>query len=442
MISVVSMFVMRILLIQSYIKNQTHPIMPLGLLYLCKYLQKHNIKIFDPNVYKNPIIKLEERIKLFEPELIGISIRNIDSTMSFKPVPYFFYNKEFFEKISQIIPSSKIIVGGSGFRMFSKKIMESCPQINIGVITDRSIIKIANRENLDEIPGIYYRVDNKLVYNSVLDNVSDLQYNLNYKMVEKLDRYNFLRGVGVRTKVGCSFNCSYCIYKKIEGEGIKLGKIDDIVNEIKTLNNKFRINNIFFADCQFNNPLDHSIEILERIIKENIKITWGAYFNLKNFTKDYYQLCLESGCRYFEFSPDSIDNRILKNLNKNLTTKDIYGLYRIFRKKPENIRLEINYLINAPGENVFSALKTIFLLFYHKLNDINGKISNIRIYPDVFFDKNGIFNTEEVDSLIPKFYNPEPYNLYTSIFCKLMELISYKKCQRKKFKNDLKLYEH
>ena len=91
---------------------------PIGEAYLASYLlnQGHEVMFIDltlSNDFKNDVSKA---INDFNPQLIGISIRNIDSTTY--PGNLFFYLplKNIVQYIKQIAePEIPIILGGSGF---------------------------------------------------------------------------------------------------------------------------------------------------------------------------------------------------------------------------------------------------------------------------------------------------------------------------------------
>ena len=99
---------------------------PIGEAYLASYLlsQGHEVMYIDltlSNDFKNDVSKA---INDFNPQLIGISIRNIDSTTY--PGNLFFYLplKNIVQYIKQIAePEIPIILGGSGFSIFQRKFL-------------------------------------------------------------------------------------------------------------------------------------------------------------------------------------------------------------------------------------------------------------------------------------------------------------------------------
>ena len=102
---------MNILLVQAYLGEREPPVFPLGLCYLLPSLKGHYLRVFDPNVSEEYSTKLADIVMDFKPDIIGISIRNIDSTNKRKVVFYYKYLKEMIDIVKNNSGSnSKIIV--------------------------------------------------------------------------------------------------------------------------------------------------------------------------------------------------------------------------------------------------------------------------------------------------------------------------------------------
>jgi len=73
---------MRVLLIQSWLgPGFPLPIFPLGLAYVATALAAagRECRIVDPNVESEPMEAVGAAIREFAPEVIGLSLRNIDN---------------------------------------------------------------------------------------------------------------------------------------------------------------------------------------------------------------------------------------------------------------------------------------------------------------------------------------------------------------------------
>ena len=126
---------MRVLILSASREIMHVMVPPIGEAYLTAYLisQGHEVKFIDltlSDTYKNDITKA---IDNFNPQVIGISIRNIDSTTY--PGNLFFYLpvKSVINYIKDLVGLEiPIIPGGAGFSIFSEEILRDL-DLNLGV---------------------------------------------------------------------------------------------------------------------------------------------------------------------------------------------------------------------------------------------------------------------------------------------------------------------
>ena len=111
---------MKVFLLTSYLGGKEPPVFPLGLACIKPLLYGHDVNAFDMNTSEKPFEELIKRIKSFIPDVIGISLRNIDSTNKRRVVFYYKYLKDTLDVIKSC-SKAKVVIGGSGFSMFANK---------------------------------------------------------------------------------------------------------------------------------------------------------------------------------------------------------------------------------------------------------------------------------------------------------------------------------
>ena len=120
---------MRVLLVQQDSgRRKSPPLFPIGLSYIATaLLQDHQVKILDPNVYPFPYAfeELKKVLKDFEPDIVGISIRDYDTTQKLDLFVNFKTIAPTVKIVKEINPKTKVIVGGAGFSIFAKKIFKN-----------------------------------------------------------------------------------------------------------------------------------------------------------------------------------------------------------------------------------------------------------------------------------------------------------------------------
>ena len=123
---------MKILLIQAPMGPDRTVAYPLGLANLAQALyHMHEVQILDANCQAEQDIN--SAIEMYNPDVIGLGLRNIDNSLSLPVYYYFRYFPSFVNKVKKLSPNSILIVGGAGYSVFPREVMKSCPEIDFGV---------------------------------------------------------------------------------------------------------------------------------------------------------------------------------------------------------------------------------------------------------------------------------------------------------------------
>ncbi len=115
---------MRVLLTTSYLGRREMPVFPLGLGYLASCLEGHQVMCLDLNVVKDPWSELANAIADFRPQVIGISLRNIDTALCHSIFSYWLPFVKLVKWVRSHKEDIRLIVGGSGFPLFPVEIMQ------------------------------------------------------------------------------------------------------------------------------------------------------------------------------------------------------------------------------------------------------------------------------------------------------------------------------
>ncbi len=143
---------MKVLLCQSYlgVRSGEPLVFPLGLSYLASLVkEKHELHCWDPNVSENPMRELPGIITKINPDVVGISLRNIDSVFSFNKRSYYSPFVSMIRIIRENAPSCKLVVGGTGFSIFAEEIMNKNPDVDLGIVSEGECSFAELLENLD-----------------------------------------------------------------------------------------------------------------------------------------------------------------------------------------------------------------------------------------------------------------------------------------------------
>lgn len=409
---------------QSYTLLDQPPLFPIGLSYVATALANNEndfeIKTFDMNVHEKPFEALADAVKSFQPDVVGISLRNIKVAKAGKHENCLELHRNTVQTIRNNANNAKIIAGGTAFSLYAETVMKDIPEIDIGFFGEGEerfpqLLKTLNDPS--KIKGIYYRTSNGKVeftgYPELLDFSKMPPPNREFFDIN-LYKDNPIC-IGIISKKGCMLNCEHCSDKYLSGSKLRQRNPKDVVDEIENLHKKHDIKYFFFTDHIFNIPPDHAKDICREIINRKLDIGWSGWFNEKEIDEELLILCRDSGCYLVDCSPDGVDNRVLKGYRKTVTEEDLNRVADLCKKV--RIRVTFSFMLNGPHDTFGTILKMLSFLIKTKIK--LGKyfllhsscMVLLRIYPHSDLQKlaveKGVIAPN--DTLIePRFYNQPP----------------------------------
>jgi len=376
---------MKILLVQSYMGKREPAIYPIGLACIKSSLTNSEVRVFDPNTSKDPLGELQTILLDFRPEVVGISLRNIDSTNKRTVVYYYPYLGELLSIIKSVSRAT-VVVGGSGFSMFAAEIMQMENRIDYGVYLEGESIFPALIENLhapEQVPSIYYRKNGTVHFTGTAPPCDPDRLPRPDWGILPLAAYPEKNGVGVETKRGCALNCIYCVYGFLNGKKYRLKNPSLVVDEIVHLVTRCKAERFMFVDSVFNYPKTHAEAICREIVKRGVKVKWSAWFNEANITEEFLELVSQAGCDSIMLSPDALADPVLKTLGKNLSRKQVIATYRLLRRF-NRFDISYNFFKNPPGQTLGNFIAIILFCLHAKWqmgSKVHFEFNSLRIEP-------------------------------------------------------------
>jgi anaerobic magnesium-protoporphyrin IX monomethyl ester cyclase len=414
----------RILLVQAFTAADMELVYPLGLASLAAQLEGHEVEIVDLNLYRErPFDALKEAVHRLGPDVVGFSLRNMKVGMPHLHTDDFDPQKEALETLRSVAPGIPVIGGGTAFSLYAEAMMRRLPGLSLGVWGEAEERLPRLLEQLDrpwEVPGVWFRRDGRPVWSGESLPVDFAAIRPPRRDLVPLAPYakSSFVSVGVQAKRGCALRCVHCADTFLSGRRIRMRDPVRVVDEVEALVREHGIRQLTFCDQQFNIPPGHALDICREIVRRRLDVRWSAWFNVHRaaLPEELLVWLQRAGCRLLSFSPDHVDDRMLRGLDKNFRASDLDRTVDLARR--HDVDVEYSFFLNAPGEDLRSLAEILVFLGRARLR-LGPRLrlftllllQPIRIYPHTPIHdlalRNGLVDPAE-DLIEGRFYNPRP----------------------------------
>ncbi len=417
------------------LSTQISPALPIGLAYILGAIKDKNLEIKaidalgespfmkDAKKFsnKNLILGLDnnqilDRIENFVPEIILI-------TSMFSPD--WLILRDLINKLKNKFPQSIIIAGGEHFSAMPEfSLNESkidCIVTGEGEETIKEIIdKIFDGTFwTSQIKGTYLKRGDSIKYGGDRERVRCLK-NMpwpawEYFQINKMldngigntsNQKNNIRPMPLNATRGCPYRCTFCSNPQMWGKLWRARPAEDVVKEIKHLNETYEANHFDFTDLTLAVKKEWLIEFCNEMIKAKMNITWGLPSGTRSEVLDYpiLKLLKDAGLNDIDYAPESGSEKILKIMKKQITIKNL--LSSIKSAHDVGLKIKVNIILGYPEENRKDVLDTMWFAVkcsYYGADDM--LVTPLSIYPgseihaQVKKDRNIIYDDKYFESL-------------------------------------------
>jgi radical SAM superfamily enzyme YgiQ (UPF0313 family) len=366
--------------------NRMKPVVtPIALDYLGHALKKsgYGVDLVDLAFSSDVSEDLSSYFKGNSPVAVGVTVRNVDDAYYLSQDFFIPWIKDLVGEIRRRT-DAPIVLGGIGFSMMPHKILEYSGA-DFGIKGEGELFfpmlveKIASGEDYSAIPGLVYRLANRITSNPKAFADLALLSDCRREFVDN-KRYFQEGGMGsFETKRGCGESCIYCPEPSAKGRKYRLRRPERVADEIQSLLER-GVTHFHTCDSEFNLPYEHAEAICGEIIDRDMggSIQWYAYASPTPFSEELLCLMKEAGCAGIDFGVDSGSDAILENLGRRHRKKDVQDLAALCREY--NMTFMYDLLLGGPGEDKDTLKETIELMKGVQPSRV-GVSMGVRIYP-------------------------------------------------------------
>lgn len=334
---------------------------PLGISYIAAVLKKnnYNVKIHDgqltDNVDFSNMIKLIEE---FKPEVIGMT----------SVTPTFHGAISAAKAIKENFSNIKIVLGGPHAIALPRETLEKHQEFDFtvtgeGEYTMLDLVQhLEKGRDLSDVKGIAYRKKGNVILNEprpLIQNLDELPLPARH-LLPDLKSYNYVNykrwpTAHMITGRGCPNMCIFCDHPF--GRGNRTHSVDRVISEIKHLKEKYGIKDIQFHDENLMLNKKRLSEICDRIIQENIDITWSCLARAENADIELFKKMKKAGCWVISFGIETGNQEVLDFIKKGTTLEVIKRA--VFAAKKAGIKTRGSFMLGHPTDTKETIMQTI-----------------------------------------------------------------------------------
>ena len=372
---------MKLLLIQPpqyyHGKSRKPNFFPIGIGYIAGALAGAGVDFEVLDIYANQYSNEEvaEKIKSVNFDIVGISAMSTQYS----------YVRWLTSILRRVNKNAEIILGGA-LASFSYETVLRNTETDICVIGEGEKTVVELIQNLgapEKVNGVCFKRGNELKatpareYIKNLDKIAYPGYGsfpmdiyLNNSFVigypRKVSAINIISGRG------CPFGCNYCS-KVLKGR--RLRSIDNVIDELKHLKEKYGINGVFFNDELITLHKDRVYELCDKIAPLGFK--WNCQGRVGTVDLKMLKYMKNSGCTAGGYGIESGSQTILDNMNKGATVKQAEETLRdTLRAGLEPI---VQVMFGYPGETETTIQETID--FFNRVGHPGDEFSPVTTLP-------------------------------------------------------------
>ncbi len=374
---------MRILFISSNTERINMPALPFGMGCVAEAARRagHDVGMLDLMGSIDVRKTIEQVIAGYAPEVIGVSVRNIDD-QKMEDTQFLLDKAKEIVADCRAFSRAPLVIGGAGYSVSPAAALNYLgADMGIQGEGEAAFLALLNRlesgARVDGVPGLYLPGKGLQGERSFIENLDTLPL-----PEPDLWRPEYANDpdvwMPIQTRRGCSMDCSYCSTATIEGRRLRKRSAEAVVQwmgrHVEAGYKRF-----YFTDNLFNLPSSYAEALCGKMIEANLDIAWRCIVYPVRLEEGLVGAMAESGCKEVSLGFESGSNVILHAMNKKFKPEDVRQSADLFKKY--GVRRMGFLLLGGPGETKDTVEES--LKFADSLNLDMLKVSiGIRIYPE------------------------------------------------------------
>lgn len=406
---------MKILIVCTNRNTLPEPVIPIGACVVAEAAERsgHSVRLLDLMFLEDAASGVASAVAAFRPDVVGLSVRNIDNTYMRSPVCFMDGLQEVVNAV-RASTGAPIVLGGAALGIMPEEILRRVA-VSCGVVGDGETVfpllldRISTGRDFRDLPGVATIDDGTFRMNPCVASGFPAacpapDY---HRWLDMAAYRSHLATVTVRTKTGCAFRCVYCICPLIEGSTYRLmdpGSVADAVARLAAAGHR----DIEFVDSVFNAPLDHAMNVCAALARSGNKARLQCLeLNPLDLDDPLLSAMELAGFVGMGITVESASDPVLLGLRKGFTAREVHGAAAAVRR--HRIPCAWIFLLGGPGETEETVEETLrFAASEIRPRDVAIFNTGIRVYPGTELEtvarRQGLLSCPPREMLSPLFY--------------------------------------
>ncbi|PKL18637.1 MAG: hypothetical protein CVV49_04985 [Spirochaetae bacterium HGW-Spirochaetae-5] len=334
-------------------------LMPYGITTIAAYLEQEGHEVTLANFSSYGYLKAVELTIAGKPYAVAVSIFSFNRTESFK------YIRELKRRDKNIV----VVAGGQHPTFLADQIISHYPEIDF-------LVKGEGEYSIKQLADKSFRHDEKIVSSERITNLDTIRFPslFNGKTIGVNPNEQFKY---IITSRGCPSNCTYCSSPNFWNKKVTYRSPENIVNELKHINEKFGIIYFSIRDDNFTLNKKRVLEFCRLLDESRLYMMWNCQARVDTIDEEMLTAMKKSGLEHIQFGVESGSEKILKIYDKHITPEKIRKASAITRKV--GVYLSFYLMTGMTGETTDDIEDTKKLVQQTKPHDVI--VSPVAYYP-------------------------------------------------------------
>lgn len=381
---------MRILFISPSRLRLIVPPLPLGLASVVAAVpDEHQVLVLDFMFAPDPMARLPRAVAEFQPEIVALTLRNLDNQDSRNPVTYFPEVKDLVSRVRQLT-AAPVLVGGSGFSIAPRQLMEYLGA-DFGIVGEgeesfRAFLANYPARAWQGVPGLVWREGNNWRLNPhqgpALSQLPPpaLKWFTPRRYQEAEGSAKLPGVIPVQSRRGCPMKCIYCTTPLLEGRRTRAWEPAQVAGWLAAWYEKWGLTRYYFVDSLFNYPTEYARRLCLAIKDLGLPLQWNAIVNPAFPDRELFRLIKEAGGVMVQVGNESGSELVLRRLRKGFGLEKVELTLRLLSE--EGLAYTCFLMLGGPGETRATVEESVALLMKYQPRLVNLTVG-VRIYPDL-----------------------------------------------------------